>query len=142
MPYGISQLIGSNVRLQGNPNFGRVEDVVFDNNGALSYLVVSNGGRYAMLPWNAANVNFGQRFVIYDVTPQAVQPLFFAPNAWPNVSDQQFTTRIRQVFPNAGAVRREAMRPVVGAVPPGAPVVEEKVKVKNNGTVKVKEKVR
>jgi len=138
----VSQIIGSNVQLQGTNNFGKVDDVIVDNNGAISYLVVSNGGRYAMLPWNAANFNYGQRVVTYDVTPQAVQPLFFQRDAWPNLSDQQFTTRMRQVFPGTGVVRRESLRPVQGALPPGGPVVREKVKVKPNGDVKVKEKVR
>jgi len=139
----VSQLIGSNVRLQGVDNYGKVEDVVLDPNGGIGYLVVANNGRYAMLPWNAANVNYGQRVVTYDVTPQAVQPLFFAPNAWPNISDQQFNTRLQQVFPAAGPVRRDALRPVEGTIPPpGGNVVKEKVRVRPNGDVKVKEKVK
>jgi hypothetical protein len=139
----VTQLIGSNVRLRGNNNYGKVEDVVLNNNGGIGYLVVSNGGRYAMLPWNAADVNYGQRFVTYDVTPQAVQPLFFERNAWPNITDQQFSTRMGQVFPGTGVVRRESLRPVEGTLPPPAgAVVKEKVKVKNNGEVKVKEKVK
>jgi len=139
----ISQIMGANVRLRGNNSYGKVEDVVLDGNGGIGYLVVSNGGRYAMLPWNAANFNYGQRYVTYDVTPQAVQPLFFARDAWPNISDQQFTTRMRQVFPGTGVVRRESLRPVEGTLPPpGGTVVKEKVKVKGNGQVKIKEKVR
>lgn len=126
----VSQLIGSNVRLKGNNRYGKVEDVVLDDTGGIGYLVVSNGGRYAMLPWNAANVNYGQRVVTYDVAPQAVQPLFFEQNAWPNITDQQFTRRIRTAFPGAGVVRRDALRPVEGVLPAGAPVVKEKVKIK------------
>jgi len=139
----VSQLIGSNVRLQGVNNYGKVEDVVLNNNGGIGYLVVGKGGRYALMPWNAANINYGQRVVSYDVTPQAVQPLFFEQNAWPTISDQQFTTRMQQVFPGAGAVRRETLRPVEGTLPaPGGTVVKEKVKVKRNGDVRVKEKVK
>jgi hypothetical protein len=148
----MSQIIGSNVRLQGNNNFGKVDDVVLDQNGQIAYLVVANGGRYAMMPWNPADFNWGQRSVTYNVSPQAVQPLFFAQNQWPNITDQQFTARMRQVFPNTGPVRREALRPVEGTVPvpaagpavapgPGA-VVNQKIKEKPNGTIKVKEKVR
>ena len=72
----VSQLIGSNVALQGRDNFGKIEDVVLNENGTPGYLVVSNGGRYAMLPFNEANINYGRRMVTYNVTPQAVQPLF------------------------------------------------------------------
>lgn len=163
----MSQLIGSNVRLQGNNSYGKVEDVVLNPNGTIGYLVVANGGRYALFPWNPANVNYGQRYVTYNVTPQAVQPLFFAQNAWPNITDQQFTNRIQQVFPGSGPVRREVLRPVEGTLPaPGAVgpapaavvpapgtvapapvppgpggVIQQKIKEKPNGTVKVKEKV-
>ena len=98
----VSQLIGSNVALQGNDNFGKIEDIVLNENGAPGYMVVSNGGQYAMLPFNAANINYGRRTVSYNVTPQAVQPLFFAQNAWPNMSDQMYTTRMHRVFPAPG----------------------------------------
>src|SRR5574337_333019 len=77
----ISHLIGSTVRLQGNNNFGKVDDVVLNQNGQIAYLVVANGGRYAMMPWTPADFNWNQRYVTYNVTPQAVQPLFFAQNA-------------------------------------------------------------
>ena len=116
----VSQLMGSNVALQGSNNFGRVEDVVFDNDGRLSYLVVSSNGRNLMMPWHAANINYGRRVVAYDVAPGAVQPFFFEGSAWPNVWEPQYTTRMNQVFP----------------------VTEERVKVKPNGKVKIKERIR
>ena len=138
-PRRMSQLIGSNVQLQGANNFGRVEDVLLGPNGGMEYLVVGSNGRHALMPWGAATFNQAGRTVSYNVTPQAVQPLFFAPGAWPNVSDQQFTRRMAGIFPLAGPVNRAALRPVEGAVPgvAGGPVVKEKVRP--NGTVKVKE---
>ena len=51
----VSQLIGSNVHLQGTNNYGKVEDVVLNENGTPGYLVVANNNKYAMLPWNAAH---------------------------------------------------------------------------------------
>jgi sporulation protein YlmC with PRC-barrel domain len=139
----VSQLLGANVRLQGDENYGKVEDVILDDNGGIGYLLVSKNNRYVMMPWNAANINYGQRVVAYDVAPRAVQPLYFDRNAWPSISDPQYTSRIQQVFPRSGTVRREVLRPVPGAPqPPGAPVVDQKVKVKRNGDVKVKEKVK
>ena len=87
------------MQLQGVNNFGRVEDAVIDDNGAIAYLVVSSNGQNVMLPWSEANFNFGQRTVAYNVAPQAVQPLFFESGAWPNVWGPQYMTRIRQVFP-------------------------------------------
>jgi len=140
----VSQLLGATVQLQGVNNFGRVEDAVIDDNGAIAYLVVSSNGRNVMLPWSEGNFNIGRRTVVYDIAPQAVQPLFFQAGAWPNVWGPQYMTRVRQVFPRAGVIRREVLRP---AAPAGGPVpvdgvIDEKVKVKPNGKVKVREQIR
>jgi len=140
----VSQILGSTVQLQGVNNFGKVEDIVLTDDGGIGYLVVSANGKYAMLPWNAGNVNYGQRVVTYDVAPQAIQPFYFERNAYPNISAPQYMTRVRQVFPNAVGVRPAPVRPA--QVQPGGPVIEEreKVRVRPNGTViiKDKEKVR
>jgi hypothetical protein len=116
-----NQVIGSAIRLQDGVSYGRVVDIVLNEDGYAEYLVVSREDRYALLPWSAARVDFGQRVVTYDVTPQVVQPLFFAPNAWPNYSDPQFTTRVREVFPRA--TRREIRRIEREGVPPPGAVV-------------------
>ena len=128
----VSQILGSTVQLEGTNNFGRVEDIILDDNGAMSYLVVSNNGRNVLLPWGAGNMNYGKRVVTYSVPPQAVQPFYFERDAVPNVRDQQFTTRLRRVFPDAGAGRR------------GGRVVEEreKVRVRPDGSVIIKNKER
>jgi hypothetical protein len=130
----MSQIIGSNVNLQGSPNYGRVEDVMLGPDGRIHSVVVNNNGRYAMLPWNAGNYNAGRRALTYDVGPRAIEPLNFANNAWPDFNDGAYVNRMNQVFPNAGAVSRQALRPVG----PDGGVIKEKVKP--NGTVKVKER--
>lgn len=131
----INQLLGATVQLQGVNNFGRVEDAVFDQNGAISYLVVSNNGRNVMLPWSEANFDMGQRTVVYGVAPEAVQPLYFEAGAWPNVYEPQYVTRVQRVFPRAGVIRREVIRP-------GAPgVIDQKIKVERDGDIRVKERI-
>jgi len=130
----VSQILGSTVQLQGVNNFGKVEDIILSDEGGIGYLVVvSADGKSAMLPWNAGNLNYAQRTITYDVTPQAVQPLYFERNAYPNLRAPQYTTRMQQVFPNAGGVR---------VIRPGGPVIEEreKVKVRPNGDVIIKDK--
>jgi sporulation protein YlmC with PRC-barrel domain len=143
----VSQILGANVRLQGEDSYGKVDDIVLDETGTIQYLVVTKGDRYVMMPYNAANIDYGQHVVIYDVTPQAVQPLFFERNAWPTLTDPQYTTRIRQIFPRAGVGRgavRGRFAPPVGrpAPPPDGAVIEQKVKVRPNGDVRVKERVK
>jgi len=113
----VSQILGSTVQLQGVNNFGKVEDIVLDNNGGIGYLVVSSAdGKYTMLPWNAGNVNYGRRIVTYDVTPQAIQPFYFERNVYPNFTAPEYVTRVRRVFPNLGRVRTPGV-----VVPPGGP---------------------
>src|SRR4028118_278244 len=111
----VSQILGSTVQLQGVNNFGKVEDIILSDSGGIGYLVVSANGKSVLLPWDAGNVDYTQRVVTYDVTPQAVQPFYFERNAYPNFSDQQYTTRMQQVFPNAGAVR--SVQPDASIVP-------------------------
>ena len=131
----VSQILGSTVQLQGVNNFGKVEDIILSDDGGIGYLVVSANGKSVLLPWNAGNVDYTQRVVTYEVAPQAVQPFYFERNAYPNFSDQQYTTRMQQVFPNAGRVR---------SVQPGGPVIEstEKVRVRPDGKVIIKERVK
>ncbi len=126
----VSQILGSSVQLQGGAAYGKVEDIVLNDAGSVEYVVVSNEGRLAMLPWNAGNFDHTKRVVTYDVTPQAVQPLSFTPDAWPTVANDQYTTRVRQAFPRG--VRTQAV-----------PGDAEKVKIKEkDGKVKVKVKDR
>jgi hypothetical protein len=145
----VSQLLGSTVRLQGNNNFGKVEDLVVNPNGSPSYVVASANGRYVMLPWHAGHWNYGQRYVTYNVAPRMLEPLYFERNAWPNVDEPAYVARVRQVFPNAVPVNREVLRPAI----PGGPVEKtpapppgttEKINVRErpNGTEKVKIKER
>ena len=133
----VSQILGSTVQLQGVNNFGKVEDIILSDNGGIGYLVVSANGKFAMLPWDAGNVNYAQRVVTYDVTPQAVQPFYFERNAYPNMSAPQFVSRMQQVFPRAGGVRAASR-----TVQPGGAIVEEreKARVRPNGTVITKDK--
>jgi len=131
----VSQILGSTVQLQGVNNFGKVEDIILNDDGGIGYLVVSANGKSVLLPWDAGNVEYTKRVITYDVTPQAVQPFYFERNAYPNVSAPDYTTRVRQVFPN---VRRAQ------TVRPDGPSIEstEKVRVRPNGKVIIKEKVK
>lgn len=111
----VSQILGSTVNLSDGSGFGKVEDIVLGPDNRVEYLVVSREGRYAMFPWAAGDFDPRQRVVSYGVAPDVVQPMLFAPNAFPNTADPAFSRRIETVFP------------------PGA-----RVKVKRNGEVKIK----
>jgi sporulation protein YlmC with PRC-barrel domain len=105
----VSQVIGSSVLLQDGVSYGKVEDIVLNEDGCIEYVVVAREDRYALMPWGVARVDYGQRAVIFDVTPQVVQPLFFARDAWPDVADPQFGRRVQDAF-GAREVRREVRK--------------------------------
>jgi hypothetical protein len=83
-------------------------------------VVVAREDRYALMPWGVATVDYGRRSVVFDVTPQVVQPLFFARDAWPDVADPQFGRRVQDAF-GPRAIRRESARPAPDAPRPAEP---------------------
>jgi hypothetical protein len=117
----VSQILGSSVRLQDGSGYGRVEDILLSEDGCIEYAVIARENQYALLPWGIANVDYSQRVVSFGVTPQVIQPLFFAPNAWPNLSDPAFGSRMQQAF-GPSAVRHETRREALRPVPPGPQV--------------------
>src|SRR5262245_48053942 len=117
----VSQILGSSVRLQDGSGYGRVEDIVLSEDGCIEYTVISRENQYALLPWGIANVDYSQRIVTFGVTPQVIQPFFFAPNAWPNLSDPAFGSRMQQAF-GPSAVRRDLRREALRPASPGTRV--------------------
>ena len=123
----VSQSLGSTVQLNDGSGYGKVEDIVLGPENQVDYLVVSHDNQYAMLPWTAGRFDPRQRVVAYEVAPQAIQPMLFAPTAWPNTLDPAFARRLQTVFPQARlgqGARRDALRPVPAAVPEAAPNAE------------------
>jgi len=113
-----SQILGSSVRLNDGTGYGKVEDFVIGTDNRIEYLIVAHDNEYTALPYGVGQYDPGQRVITYNVTPQVLQPLRFAPNAWPNFGDPVYVRRLRTIFP--GIVRPE-VRAVPGAVIPPPP---------------------
>lgn len=123
----VSQILGSTVQLNDGSGYGKVEDIVLGPENQVDYLVVSHGNQYAMLPWTAGQFYPGRRVITYAVAPQAIQPMLFAPNAWPNTLDPAFARRVQTAFPQARVgqtIRRDALRPAPAGAPRATPRVE------------------
>src|SRR3954451_22047474 len=73
----VSQILGSTVRLNDGSGYGTVSDIVIGPDNQVEYLVVSHDGQYAALPWSVGQFNPGQRVVVYNMAPLALQPLLF-----------------------------------------------------------------
>jgi hypothetical protein len=82
-------ILGSKVSLRGGTSVGTVDDIVFNRDGAIDYLLVRNEGKYVVVPWEAAKFDFGQRTATVNITPEQFRqvptytqqqlPNFYAP---------------------------------------------------------------
>src|SRR5215218_7056172 len=92
-----SQILCSSVRLNDGTGYGKVEDFVIGPDNTIEYLIVNHENQYTALPYSVGQYNVGQRVITYNVTPQVLQPLRFAPTAWPNFGDPVYVRRVQTI---------------------------------------------
>jgi len=83
------QILGTTVHIEGNISIGKVEDIVFREDGLIEYLVVLNEGKLVSVPWAAAKFNFEKRVATVGITREQYKlipnftvetyPRFFTP---------------------------------------------------------------
>ncbi|MFL5329044.1 MAG: PRC-barrel domain-containing protein [Gemmataceae bacterium] len=66
----MKQVIGGKVSIQGGVSIGTVDDIIFNDDGCIDYVVVINEGRYVVMPWTAAKFNFEDRTATVNVTQE------------------------------------------------------------------------
>jgi hypothetical protein len=81
----VRSVLGTKVSIQGNLAIGTVDDIIFDDDGYIDYLVVNNEGKYVVVPWQAAKFNFEQRAATVNITQQQFQQV-------PTYTQQQLPT--------------------------------------------------
>jgi hypothetical protein len=113
----VRSVLGSTVSIQGNIVIGTVDDIIFDDDGYIDYLIVLNQGRYVTVPWQAAKFNFDQRVATVNITQQQFQQVpTFTAQTWPNFTAPTYR---QQIFGYYGILpgrerrieRREGIRP-------------------------------
>jgi hypothetical protein len=62
------EVLGSKVSIEGNVVIGKVDDIVFDDEGYVEYLIVDNEGKLVTVPWEAAKFNFQERTEYVKIT--------------------------------------------------------------------------
>jgi sporulation protein YlmC with PRC-barrel domain len=93
-PLRAKEILGAKVSLKGDTSVGTVDDIVFDRDGRVDYLLVNKGGKYVVVPWQAANFNIAQRTATVNITPQQFQQVpTYTSGQWPNFYDQTFRTQ-------------------------------------------------
>jgi hypothetical protein len=87
-------VIGSAVTIQGGVSIGTVDDIIFDDDGYIEYLVALNEGKYVVVPWQAARFNFEQRAATVNISQQQFQQVpSFTVQSWPTF-DAAYRQRI------------------------------------------------
>src|SRR5207245_1804623 len=90
----VKAVLGSKVSIQGGLAIGTVDDVIFDDDGYIDYLVVLNEGKYVVVPWQAAKFNFEQQAATVNITQvQFRQVPTFTVETWPTF-DATYRQRI------------------------------------------------
>lgn len=89
-------VLGSKISLKGGTAAGTVEDIIFDEDGGIDYLVVTHDGKDVLVPWDAAKFDWANRTATVDVTQeQFSQVPTYAPTELPaNVYEPSFQTKI------------------------------------------------
>jgi hypothetical protein len=80
----VKAVLGTRVSIQGGLSIGSVDDIIFDDDGYIDYLIVLNDGKYVVVPWQAAKFNFEQRAATVNITQQQFQQVpTFTGQSWP-----------------------------------------------------------
>ena len=66
--YRVKQVLGTKVSLKDNLSIGTVDDVVFNDQGQVEYLIVANDGKLVTVPWEAAKFNFEKQTATLNIT--------------------------------------------------------------------------
>jgi sporulation protein YlmC with PRC-barrel domain len=87
--YRVKQVLGTKVSLKDGLAIGTVDDVVFNDQGQIEYLIVNNDSKLVTVPWEAAKFNFEQQTATISITPEQYReiptytttnyPVFFEP---------------------------------------------------------------
>ena len=97
--YRVKQVLGSKVNIEGNTSIGTVDDVVFDDNGYIEYLIVLNEGKLVTIPWEAAKFNFETRTAMVRIAPEKFQQIpTYAVDQYPTFSAPTYRTQTYQYY--------------------------------------------
>lgn len=93
-----SAIIGSTVQLSQGGAFGKVEDIVFNEDGCVEYLVVGHEQQYIALPYTVTQVNIQQHVVVVNAPRETVVQLTVPRDQLPTFSDRTFYQRVQTVY--------------------------------------------
>jgi hypothetical protein len=92
-------ILGAKVALKGGTSAGTVEDIVLSNEGVVDYLVVSSGGKYVTVPWDAARFDYNKRMATIELTQEQYQKIpTYTSEAYPNYYSPEYRTQTYKYY--------------------------------------------
>ncbi len=92
-------VLGSKVHIQGDVAIGTVDDIVFNDDGHIEYLVVLNEGKLVAMPWEAAKFNFDNRVAVVNITQARYKEIpTFTVQTYPNFYEPTYRTQIYKYY--------------------------------------------
>lgn len=93
------ELLGAKVTLKDDESVGTIEDMIVNEDGRVDYLVVRDEGRYFLVPWEAARINFERRVVSVPITRERFREVpTFTRERFPDLSDRRYVERVRTFY--------------------------------------------
>jgi hypothetical protein len=94
-PLRAKDVLGAKVSIRGDVSVGTVDDIVFDRDGYIDYLLVLKDGKFVVVPWEAAKFNPERRAATVDITQEKFREIpTYTQERWPNFYDQTFRTQV------------------------------------------------
>ncbi len=88
-------ILGSHISIDGGQAVGTVDDILFSHEGSIEYLVVSDNGKYVLVPWEAAKFDYQKRTATVNITPEKFREVpTFTNDQWTEIYTPAFQTKI------------------------------------------------
>jgi sporulation protein YlmC with PRC-barrel domain len=96
----VSTLMGARVTIERGDSFGKVTDIVLNEDGCVEYLIVGYEDQLVPVPWGAVTYNVDERTVAVNVrvTKDKLRDLAFRSERWPNFREERFLRNARSVW--------------------------------------------
>ena len=109
------EILGSQVRIDGDTEVGTVDDIVLDQDGNVDYLIVVNDdNRFVTIPWDAAQFNAEKRLAVVHIAPEKYREIpVYTPERYPVFSTPAYRLKTYQYFGLTPAQERRLIRRAV-----------------------------
>lgn len=116
--YRAKELIGTAVSIDGGASAGIIDDIVLDETGDVSYLlVVSPDKRLVTIPWGATLFDLKKRSAVVPITQEHFRRIpTYARGDYPEFSSPTYRTQIDQYYGKTAGGRRIIKRGNPGIV--------------------------